>query len=52
MKHNILPPAVLDAPKKGFPTPLRHWFRGNLYKFIQDRLLGNDYISMLFDKKL
>lgn len=33
-----LPPSVLSAPKKGFPTPLRHWFRNELYDFIHSRL--------------
>lgn len=42
-----LPQAVLSAPKRGFPTPLRLWFRGVLKEFIYDRLLSRS--SLLHD---
>lgn len=39
-----LPDAFFRAPKRGFPTPLRLWFRGPLSRFVRDRLLdrGSD----------
>ena len=40
--HSLLPPELFDAPKRGFPTPLRLWFRGPLRKFVEDRLLSRD----------
>ena len=44
MKHLLkraygheLPPAILDRrDKMGFPVPLREWFSGELYPFVQD----------------
>jgi asparagine synthase (glutamine-hydrolysing) len=38
----ILPPEVLSASKKGFPTPLRHWFRKELRGEITARLLKEE----------
>ncbi|MFB3818171.1 MAG: asparagine synthase (glutamine-hydrolyzing) [Candidatus Methylomirabilales bacterium] len=35
-----LPDAILDRPKMGFSTPLRDWFRGELYPAAQDLLLA------------
>lgn len=37
-----LPQELLGAPKRGFPTPLRHWFRGELKGFVQERLLSQN----------
>jgi asparagine synthase (glutamine-hydrolysing) len=37
--RGVLPDAILDRPKKGFPTPTREWFRGPLYDFARDVLL-------------
>lgn len=34
-----LPPELLTAPKRGFPTPLRLWFREELVPFVKDRLM-------------
>ncbi|MGE0201795.1 MAG: asparagine synthase (glutamine-hydrolyzing) [Candidatus Melainabacteria bacterium] len=39
--RNILPAPVLSAPKRGFPTPLRHWFRGDLRDAVRERLLSH-----------
>ena len=36
---DILPPAVMRAPKKGFGVPLEAWFRGELRDFCRDTLL-------------
>lgn len=35
----VIPDSVLSAPKRGFPTPLRKWFRKELREFVCDRLL-------------
>lgn len=34
-----LPPEILTAPKRGFPTPMRLWFRGALADWAKERLL-------------
>jgi asparagine synthase (glutamine-hydrolysing) len=36
----LLPPAIIDRPKKGFGVPLDHWFRGELREMAYDVLLG------------
>jgi asparagine synthase (glutamine-hydrolysing) len=36
--NKVLPAAVFTAPKRGFPTPLRHWFRHELRDFVTERL--------------
>ena len=42
----IVPKALLSAPKRGFPTPLRKWFRKELLEYVTDRLL---YSSSVLD---
>ncbi|HEX6214431.1 MAG TPA: asparagine synthase (glutamine-hydrolyzing) [Vicinamibacterales bacterium] len=37
---DILPPAVMRAPKKGFGVPLEAWFRGELRDVCRDTLLA------------
>jgi asparagine synthase (glutamine-hydrolysing) len=37
-----IPKEVVNAPKRGFPTPLRHWFRNELYDFVRNRLTRNN----------
>ncbi|MHB1220380.1 MAG: asparagine synthase (glutamine-hydrolyzing) [Gammaproteobacteria bacterium] len=36
----IIPDALLTAPKRGFPTPLRKWFKNSLSAFTKERLLS------------
>jgi asparagine synthase (glutamine-hydrolysing) len=36
----ILPPDVLNRPKRGFQVPLAEWFRGPLKSLIEERCLG------------
>lgn len=44
-----LPPTYFDQPKRGFPTPLRHWLRGDLAEFVNQRLAGSgSYLSAIF----
>jgi len=35
----LLPKELMTAPKRGFPTPLRLWFKQDLKDFVQQRLL-------------
>jgi len=39
--RGILPDEIIDRPKQGFAIPLRHWFRGQLNRFIRDLLLSD-----------
>lgn len=36
----VLPDALLRMPKRGFPTPLRHWLRGELADWMEERISG------------
>lgn len=48
--QNRLPNSYFSQPKRGFPTPLRHWLRGELADFVSQRLTGpNSYLSKIFD---
>jgi asparagine synthase (glutamine-hydrolysing) len=38
--RGVLPAAILDRPKKGFPVPTRAWFKGPLAGFARERLLA------------
>ena len=40
--HRILPDAIIDRPKKGFPIPIASWLRGPLRQFTRDHLLARD----------
>jgi asparagine synthase (glutamine-hydrolysing) len=49
---NHLPASYFTQPKRGFPTPLRHWLRGPLTEFMQARLLGADSaLPRLFERE-
>jgi asparagine synthase (glutamine-hydrolysing) len=38
--RGILPDAIIDRPKKGFPIPISSWLRGPLRQFTRDHLLS------------
>jgi asparagine synthase (glutamine-hydrolysing) len=38
--RDVLPQAILDRPKKGFPIPIASWLRGPLRQFTRDHLLS------------
>jgi asparagine synthase (glutamine-hydrolysing) len=38
--EKVLPAELMTAPKRGFPTPLRLWFRDELKDFCFERLVG------------
>ena len=40
--RGILPDAIIDRPKKGFPIPISSWLRGPLRQFTRDHLLARD----------
>lgn len=42
----LLPSVVAQAPKKGFPTPFRLWFRSGLYEFLRERLLSTSKVEL------
>ena len=37
---DVLPPAILARPKRGFGVPLGAWFRGELRDYVRDALTG------------
>ena len=41
----VLPPAILDRPKMGFPVPLGKWFRGAYAPVLDEYVLGNRAIE-------
>jgi asparagine synthase (glutamine-hydrolysing) len=40
--RGILPEAIIDRPKKGFPIPIGSWLRTSLRQFTRDNLLARD----------
>jgi len=40
--RGVLPDAIIDRPKKGFPIPIGSWLRTSLRQFTHDHLLAND----------
>jgi asparagine synthase (glutamine-hydrolysing) len=43
-----LPPELLNRPKQGFGVPLAIWFRGELWGYLNDRLLGSSFLGRGF----
>ncbi|MBX9786650.1 MAG: asparagine synthase (glutamine-hydrolyzing) [Alphaproteobacteria bacterium] len=47
-----LPPEIINAPKRGFPTPFRYWFRKELRTEVERRLLREgDCLDPLISKE-
>jgi asparagine synthase (glutamine-hydrolysing) len=47
--ETLLPRVLASQPKRGFPTPLRHWLRGPLVSLLEDRLGGpGSHLRALF----
>jgi len=40
--RGVLPDAIIDRPKKGFPIPIGPWLSGPLSSFTRDHLLATD----------
>jgi asparagine synthase (glutamine-hydrolysing) len=46
----ILPPAIIDRPKMGFPVPVGQWFRGEFKHVVDEYVLGDRATSRgIFD---
>jgi asparagine synthase (glutamine-hydrolysing) len=43
--RGVLPDAIIDRPKKGFPIPIGSWLRTSLRQFTRDYLLARDSAS-------
>jgi len=43
--RTLLPPGILDRPKRGFGVPLAAWFRGELRPMLQDALLSRPRLA-------
>ena len=43
--RGVLPDAIIDRPKKGFPIPISSWLRTSLRQFTRDYLLARDSAS-------
>jgi asparagine synthase (glutamine-hydrolysing) len=39
---NVLPPSILNRPKKGFPMPAVSWLRHDMGHFVRETLLSRD----------
>lgn len=39
--RKLLPPALFSLPKRGFPTPMRLWFRADLADWMEQRIAGD-----------
>jgi asparagine synthase (glutamine-hydrolysing) len=49
--RGVLPDAIIDRPKKGFPIPIGSWLRTSLRQFTHDHLLAPDSAcSRYFDR--
>jgi asparagine synthase (glutamine-hydrolysing) len=47
----VVPESILAAPKRGFPTPLRKWFRNDLYDLVRERLLSHsEILDLVMDR--
>src|SRR5579875_921791 len=44
----LLPPEIVYRPKKGFPVPLKSWFRGDLSEFAREALLDSSGLAREF----
>jgi len=50
--RNKLPDFVFDLPKRGFPTPLRLWFKKELKVFIKEYILDNLCYLYMFNTRM
>src|SRR4029077_14833427 len=50
---NVLPKAIINRSKKGFPVPTESWLRGDLKDFVRDTLLaGNSACREYMDSRV
>jgi asparagine synthase (glutamine-hydrolysing) len=43
--RRLLPPAIVDRPKKGFGMPIARWLRGDLRALARDALLDSSSLA-------
>ena len=46
-----LPDFIYNLPKRGFPTPLRYWFKKELKDYIRDFIFDNLSFVPMFKKE-
>jgi asparagine synthase (glutamine-hydrolysing) len=46
-----LPDFIYKLPKRGFPTPLRHWFKKELKGYIRNFIFDNITFVDMFDRE-
>jgi asparagine synthase (glutamine-hydrolysing) len=46
-----LPDFIFDLPKRGFPTPLRYWFKNELKEYIREFILDGIGETDIFNRK-
>ena len=47
----LLPEGLYHLPKRGFPTPLRHWFKNELKPFVWEFILGGVKNCPMLDER-
>ncbi len=45
-----LPAFIFSLPKRGFPTPLRHWFKRELRDYVRDTILDCGALPGIFNR--
>lgn len=49
--RQILPESIFRLPKRGFPTPLRRWFKGEIKSYIRNYILDHHHYMDMFNFK-
>lgn len=48
--EDYLPHDCINRPKKGFTVPLKHWFKGELYDYLEKNVLDHNFIKHGFNE--
>ena len=48
---DVVPDSILNRKKLGFPVPIRHWLKNELYDWAKDILTINKASTEIFDQK-
>ena len=48
--EKYLPSECIYRPKQGFSVPLEHWFKDELNKYIETKILNKNFLDFGFDK--
>lgn len=49
--RGLLPDFIFNLPKRGFPTPLRYWFKRELREYIRSFIHDNMSVLSIFNQK-